>query len=46
MQNHPVIGWTASFLVGGLVWLFASFTILYAMMLVLAILFHASIPIQ
>jgi hypothetical protein len=46
MQNHPVIGWTASFFVGGLVWLFATFTIIYAVLLVFTILFHASIPIQ
>jgi hypothetical protein len=46
MHNHPVLGWTASFFVGGLVWLFATFTIIYAVLMVLAVLFHANIPIQ
>jgi len=46
MHNHPVLGWTASFFVGGLVWLFATFTIIYAVLMVLAVLFHASVPIE
>jgi hypothetical protein len=46
MQKHPVIGWTASFLVGGVTWCIASFTILYAMLMILAVLFHASVPIE
>jgi hypothetical protein len=32
--------------VGGVTWCIASFTILYAMLMILAVLFHASVPIE
>jgi cytochrome b len=48
MQNHPVIGWTASFLAASITWFVASYVIFYAVLFVLMLVLGRgdSIPIQ
>lgn len=38
LANHPVLGWTATFVAGGLAWLLAAYIITYAVIILLVLL--------
>jgi len=38
LSGHPVLGWTATFVAGGLAWLLAAYAISYAVVILLMLL--------
>ena len=48
MQNHPVIGWTASFLAASIAWFVASYAVFYTVLFMLMLILgrNDSVPTQ